>query len=137
MAREWVAREQGKHVRLAGQEAFLNLYHPGILPPIAQRGKPQVPVKAWLIGRINPRRDMHVLRFIAEGVGRPGLAVARTLEFDFVSLARNDGKKTELVGEAERFQDANRAHRERRIWEHHEDEESRRRIENPSQENCL
>src|SRR5271169_4519970 len=127
MAWEWVACEQRKHVRLAGQEAFLNLYDPGILPPVTQRSEPQVPVKARLVGRINPRGRMQVLRLIAEGVGRPGLAVARALEFDFVSLARHDGEKPELVGEAEGFQDANRARWERRLREHHKNEESRRR----------
>src|SRR5216683_3671888 len=137
MPREWISDEQTDYVRLAGQEALFNLQNPGVLPPGAQRCEPQVPVKAGLIGRVNPRGCMDVLRLISEWIRRPGLAVVRTLEFDFVPCARHNGKESEFVGNAKRFERANRARRERRLWKQHEDEKRRGRIGNPRQENCL
>src|SRR3954468_16186327 len=81
-AAERVAGKELQHLRRALQQPQLDAQHPRIRAPLAQRGEPEVPVEARLVGREDSRRAQRALRFVAERIGRPALAVVGALELD-------------------------------------------------------
>src|SRR6266849_2987027 len=56
-----------------------------------------MPVEARLIGRVDARSLVGILRLVAEGVRKPSLAVVRTLKLDFVAAASHDGEEAVAV----------------------------------------
>src|SRR6478736_2776265 len=77
---------------------------------------------------------MNVLWFISKRIGRPGFSIVRPLKFNLVPRACHDREKSELIGDAKRFERTDGGTGQRRVWEHHEDKKRRGRIENPGQE---
>src|SRR6185437_10668675 len=63
-----------------------------------------VPLKARLIGSVDSRRLVRVLRFVAERIWIPGLAIVAALELDLVALVGYDGKQAVAICDAKRFQ---------------------------------
>jgi hypothetical protein len=61
-----ITREQFQDVWFSGQQALLDVQDECVLPPVAKGGKPEVPVKARLKGRINSRSGVSVLRFVSK-----------------------------------------------------------------------
>src|SRR5215471_9094899 len=52
---EGVVLKQMKHIRVVREQVYRRTRHEEIVAPSSQRGKPQIPIKPWLIGSINPR----------------------------------------------------------------------------------
>src|SRR4030081_2275383 len=90
---------------------LFNLKDKNVFTPGTERSEPKIPVKARLVRSVNTRRPVQVLRFVTELVGCPGLAVARTLELDFIAVARHSREEPELIGDPKRL---DRTHRQRR-----------------------
>ena len=44
-----VALEERQHLGSALEEADAKVYEPGVLPIIAKRGKPHLPIEPWLV----------------------------------------------------------------------------------------
>src|SRR5580700_5134479 len=107
-----IPREKRKHIRVGRKQSYLGVNYDGILAPGSERSEPQVPIKTWLIGRVNARRLARVLRFIAKRIWLPVLSVLRSLELDLVATASHDGKKAISIGDAKRFQRL-----DRRSWQ--------------------
>src|SRR6266851_3444282 len=78
--------------------------HDGIRTPRAEGSEPQIPVEARLVGRIDARSLVGILRLVAEGVCVPSLAIVRTLKFDFVAAAGHNGEEAVAVCDAERLE---------------------------------
>src|SRR6516165_1010736 len=95
--RKRIAGEQRKHLRITREQQLLGAKHKGIFAPVAERGEPQVPVKARLVWRVNAWRLGGTLRLVAEAVSDPVLAVVRSLEFDLETLPGHAAKQTVLV----------------------------------------
>src|SRR3984893_6752545 len=80
-SRKWIGGEKSQYVRLSKEKTLLNLDNKSVFTPGAQRSEPEIPVETRLVGREDSRRRVQILWLITKGVGGPGLAVARTLEF--------------------------------------------------------
>src|SRR5579872_246380 len=75
---------------------------PGILLVIAERGKPHLPIQAWLV-RSNPGRTaLHVSGLITERVLAPLGAVVRSLNNDFRTACGHTGEQAVGVDHLER-----------------------------------
>src|SRR5437660_167442 len=98
LARERIARKESQDVRLGRQKPPLNLKDESVFAPRAKRSEPEIPVKSGLVGRIDSRRHFQILGLVAEGIGCPSLAIARSLELYFIAVARHDRKEPEIVG---------------------------------------
>src|SRR5260370_19943240 len=98
--------------------------HDGIRTPGAEGSEPQIPVEARLVGRIDARSLVRILRLVAEGVCKPSLAVVRTLKFDFVAAASHNGEEAVAVCDAERLERGNWRRWEWRAGPDHPEEEN-------------
>src|SRR6516162_3178318 len=82
---ERVRPEKGQDIFVVQEQLLLGAHHKGIFAPTTERGKPQVPLEARLVGSVNAGSFVDGLRFVAERVRRPVLPVVRTLKFNFVT----------------------------------------------------
>src|SRR5580698_676193 len=73
--REGISCKERQGVGAVCEQTLLGKGHDRILSPVAERGKPEVPVEAWLVGRVDARRFVKRLRLVAEWIGGPDLAV--------------------------------------------------------------
>lgn len=64
-----------------------------------------------MIGRVDARRFVGVLRLETERISGPVLAIVRALEFDFVAAASHYGEESVTIGNAERLKRGNG-----RVW---------------------
>src|SRR5579859_4404149 len=103
-AAKGIAGEEAEHIARVGQQQLFGAGDDGVLRPRAERGEPQVPVEARLVGRVDARPGGEVLRFVAEGIRDPGGAVVRALELDLVAVRGHDREEAVLIGDAERLQ---------------------------------
>src|SRR6266404_4620973 len=85
--RERIPRKKQQHVGITAQQTLFRTHDDGLLPPGAQRRKPQVPIEPRLIRSVNPWRFARILRLVAEEINQPVLSVVRALKFDFVAPA--------------------------------------------------
>src|SRR5258708_34022823 len=95
--REGIPRKKQQRVRIAAKQTLLRSNDDRLLPPRAQRRKPQIPVEARLIRRVNPRWLGGILRFESKRENQPGLPIVRALKFDFETAARHHGEKPATV----------------------------------------
>ena len=61
--------EEFQHVRLVWQEPLFGPEHEAVVLPGAQRGEPQIPIEARLIGRVDAGGLAEILRLVAERIG--------------------------------------------------------------------
>src|ERR1700732_2376261 len=80
--RKRIAGKQGQDVGAAFEEALLGAGDDGIGAPVAERGEPQVPIETGLIGGVDARSFVGILRLKAKFVRQPILAVIGALELD-------------------------------------------------------
>src|ERR1700733_5740823 len=98
---ERISGEELEDVVVVGEEELLGARDDGVLRPRAERGKPEIPVEARLIGRIEAGGAGKILRLVTEGIGRPGGAVVGALELDLVAVRSHHGEEAVLIGDAE------------------------------------
>ena len=104
-----------KSARTSGvvrEQAAFRTQDEWIIAPLAERREPQVPIEARLIGRVDARSFVQLLRLMPEGIGDPCFAVVGALEFDFVAAARHHGEKAIAIGDAKGIEQ-----RDREWWE--------------------
>src|SRR6266404_1255689 len=130
--RERIPRKKQQHVGIATQQTLFRTHDDGLLPPGAQRRKPQVPIEPRLIRRIYSRRLARILWFVTKGIDQPVLSVVRALKFDLVAPACHHRKQSIAVRNSERLQRRNRC-RPPRPRVDHPHHLRHRRIENPRQ----
>src|SRR5260370_8760819 len=128
--REGIPRKKQQRVRIAAKQTLLRSNDDRLLPPRAQRRKPQIPVEARLIRRVNPRWLGGILRFESKRVNQPGLPIVRALKFDFVTAARHHGEQPVTVRDAKWLQRRNRCRRQP-PWLDHPHHLRERGIEDP------
>src|ERR1700693_179656 len=75
--RKRIAGEQRQHVRATCQEALFGARDDGIGAPVTERGEPQIPIETRLIGGVDARSLVGILRLEAKLVRHPGFAVIR------------------------------------------------------------
>lgn len=78
--RERIVPEEGYNVGVVGEQALFGERHDFVLAPVIERGEPEIPIKSWLIGRVDARRFVQSLRLVAKWIGDPVLTVAGALE---------------------------------------------------------
>src|SRR5271165_5599674 len=101
---EGVVPEERENVRAIGKQTLFGERDKAVLFPIAERGEPEIPVKSWLIRRVNSRRLVDRLRLVTERISRPGLAVVRALELDLIAAAGHHSEEAISVGDAKGVQ---------------------------------
>ena len=69
--------------------------------PVSERGEPEIPVEARLVGGVDAGAGVEVLRLVEEAIGGPVFAVVGALEFDLVTMRCHDGEEAVLVCYAE------------------------------------
>jgi len=120
-AGERIFGEKLEYGTIIFNQAFFSPNDETGIPPGAERSKPQIPIEARLIGGVNSRSFVNVLRLIAEGIRGPGFSVLRALEFNFVAAVSHDGEKAVAIGDAKRFDRAQRRLRKRHGGKQHPD----------------
>ena len=101
---EGIAAEEREHVGVVGEQTLFGERHKVVLLPVAERGEPEIPVEAGLIGRVDSGRLVERLRLVAEGIGVQFWPSFGALEFDLIAAARHHGEEAVLVGDAKWFQ---------------------------------
>ncbi len=91
--RKRIAPEKREHILVVLKQPLFGEWNKIVLPPVAQRRKPQVPVEARLIRRVDAGSLVQRLRLVAERIRCPVLAVIRTLEFDLVSASASSRRR--------------------------------------------
>ena len=127
---EGIAGKERQHVRVVGQQALFGSRNQGVLLPRTERGKPEIPLKARLVGGVDSGRPVERLRLEAEGIGDPGLPVARALKLDLVAAPGHHREQTILVGDAKWLQHGHRLHRQGQAAEDHGDQLHRGHVAN-------
>src|SRR3977135_4364240 len=110
---------------------LFNLKNKNVFTPGTERSEPKIPVKARLVRSVNARSPVQILRFVTELVGCPGLAVARSLELDFIAVARHSREEPELIGNPKRLERTHRQRRQRHSTRKHRKQQDRRSVEHP------
>src|SRR4051794_31111755 len=64
-----IVAEKGKNICIVGQQAYLRQGDEIVLPPLAQRSKPQVPFEARLVRGVDPRGLVQRLRLVSKRIG--------------------------------------------------------------------
>src|ERR1700684_346774 len=103
---EGILGEEFEDVAIIFDQALFGPHDETRILPRAERGKPQIPIEARLIGRVNSRGFVDVLRLVTEGIGGPGFSVLRALELDFVAAVSHHSEQAVSIGDAERFEGA-------------------------------
>ena len=111
--RKGILLKKSENVVVFGKQPHFGLGHNRIVPPRAERSKPQVPVESRLIGRVKPRWRTEVLGLIAERICHPGFSIFGPLELDLVSASGHDAKEAVSISDAKRLK---RLHRRGWQW---------------------
>src|SRR4029077_13758324 len=103
-----IAGEERQHVGGTCQEALFGARDDGIGAPVTERGEPQIPIETRLVGGVDARSLVGILRLEAKLVSHPGFAVIRALELNFIATAGHYREEAVAVGNAKRLQRGNR-----------------------------
>src|SRR5579864_7412954 len=117
--RKRIAGEERQHVRATCQESLFGARDDGIGAPMTERSEPQIPIETGLVGGVDARSLVGILRLEAKLVRRPGFAVIRALELNFIAAAGHYREEAVAVGNAKRLQHGNRPRREWRSGPNH------------------
>ena len=109
---EGVGAEEGENVGGVIEETIFGGSDEHVLAPVGERGEPEVPVEAGLVGRVDAWILVEELWLVTKEVRRPGLAVVGALELDFVAATGHDGEQAVGVGYAEGLESGDRG-----LWE--------------------
>lgn len=131
---EGVTAEKVEDVGRIVQKAFFGAGDEHVFAPGAERGEPEVPVEAWLVRRVDARRFVEGLGLVTEEVGRPVLAVVRSLEFDFVAVAGHDREEAVAIGDAKGFEKGGGQYGNGRTTPEHDDELGGGCVEDPEED---
>src|ERR1700730_14313716 len=101
---EGIAGEKPKHGRIILEKQFFSSWNDRILLPTAERGEPEVPVETRLVGGIDARTLVQLLRLVAEGISNPMLPIGGSLKLNLIAMRRHHGKQPILVRDAKRFE---------------------------------
>src|SRR5215468_6416591 len=118
LTEKWISLEEVDYILAALKQSNLGVGHDRIVSPGSQRRKPQIPVEARLIRRIDARRFIQCLRFVAEGVGGPILPVVRALKLNLISAPCHHGEESVSIRNAEWLKRGDRRSRQWNIDEH-------------------
>src|SRR5260370_303708 len=102
--RKGITCEEREYRRRARQEPLFGIDHKSILLPVIERGEPQIPVEARLIGSEYPRLRSRILRLITKRIWPPRPAVIRAFELNLIAASGHNRKKTVPVRDSIRFQ---------------------------------
>ena len=101
--RKGIGGEEREYVRVFRKQPPFGAQDERIVAPLAERREPQVPIESRLVGR-RCAALCSAPAVVTEGIRNPGLAVVRTLEFDFVTVARHHREQSVPVGDSKRIE---------------------------------
>src|SRR4029077_3626956 len=96
-----ISGKKCEHVLFIFEQPNFGVRHERVIAPRSKRSKPQIPIEARLIRRVNSWWTIQRLGLIAKRIGNPSLPIVRTLELNFETPTRHDRKQAVAVGNPE------------------------------------
>src|SRR5579862_429774 len=91
---ERISGKKFEHARIVLEQQHFRAHNPVVFAPTSQRRKPEVPIEARLVRRVDLRWLGRVLGLVTEGIRSPGRAIPGALEFDFEARRSHHGKES-------------------------------------------
>ena len=98
---ERIIFQQREHIGRALKQAEAEVHEPRVLPVVAQRGEPHLPVQSRLVRLDEAGTTLRVAGFPFEFVRQPGDAVIAALDDDFVARPGHHAEQTVGVQRSE------------------------------------
>ena len=98
---EWICSKKLQHARISLEQSLLREDDPRRSAPGDERGKPQIPIEAWLVRGIEAGSFFGILRLVAKGIRDPRLPIVAALKLYLVPRGSHDGEEAVRVRNAD------------------------------------